>query len=75
MLRRALCLLESLCPAWLRGPCPVIHGTGSKAAGIPLGYLARLQRAFTPGQPADDPGRSGIIDPLTARELEVPEPA
>ena len=43
------------------------------AAGIPLGYLARLQRAFGPGRPARDPGPSGIVDPLTSRELEVLE--
>jgi LuxR family maltose regulon positive regulatory protein len=41
------------------------------AAGVPLGYLARLQRAFAAGLPAPDPGRSGIIEPLTGRELEV----
>jgi LuxR family transcriptional regulator, maltose regulon positive regulatory protein len=43
------------------------------AAGVPLGYLARLQRAFAAGPPAPDPGPSGIIDPLTSRELEVLE--
>jgi hypothetical protein len=26
------------------------------AAGVPLGDLARLQRAFAAGLPADDPG-------------------
>ena len=41
------------------------------AAGVPLGYLARLQRAFASGPPAPDPGPSGIIEPLTSRELEV----
>ena len=41
------------------------------AAGVPLGYLARLQRAFAAGQPAPDPGPADIIDPLTSRELEV----
>ena len=41
------------------------------AAGVPLGYLARLQRAFAAGPPAPDPGLSGLIDPLTGRELEV----
>ena len=47
-------------------------GSGFQAAaGVPLGYLARLQRAFTAGPPAPDPGPSGIIDPLTSRELEV----
>ena len=29
--------------------------TGRAAAGLPLGYLARLQRAFGPGRPARDP--------------------
>ena len=32
-----------------------------------------LQRAFGPGQAARDPVPSGIIDPLTSRELEVLE--
>ena len=50
--------------------------TAQAAAGVPLGYLARLQRAFGPGQPAPAPGRDtaavpGIVDPLTSRELEV----
>ena len=49
-------------------------GSGFRAAAeIPLGYLARLQRAFGPGRPARDPGPSGIVDPLTSRELEVLE--
>jgi len=34
---------------------------GQAAAGIPFGYLARLQRAFAAGPPAPDPGPSGII--------------
>jgi LuxR family maltose regulon positive regulatory protein len=47
-------------------------GSGFQAAaGVPLGYLARLQRAFGPGQPARDPVPSGIVDPLTSREFEV----
>ena len=46
------------------------------AAGVPLGYLARLQRAFDTGHARPDPGRGtaaipGIVEPLTARELEV----
>jgi LuxR family transcriptional regulator, maltose regulon positive regulatory protein len=50
--------------------------TGQAAAGVPLSYLARLQRAFDLGQPATDPGRDtaavpGIVDPLTGRELGV----
>ena len=48
------------------------------AAGVPLGYLARLQRAFAAAHPAPEPGRGavsppGIVDPLTSRELEVLE--
>ena len=47
-------------------------GSGFQAAaGVPLGYLARLQRAFAAGPPAPDPGLSGLVDPLTGRELEV----
>ena len=45
--------------------------TGPAAAEVPLGYLARLQRAFRPGRPVRDPVPSGIIEPLTSRELEV----
>jgi LuxR family transcriptional regulator, maltose regulon positive regulatory protein len=45
--------------------------TGPAVAGVPLGYLARLQRAFVTGPPASDPGPSAIVDPLTSRELEV----
>ncbi len=47
------------------------------AAAIPLGCLARLRRAFAAGHdsagpgPAAPPARPGIIEPLTARELEV----
>jgi hypothetical protein len=43
--------------------------TGQAAAGVPLGYLARLQRAFGAGQPARDSVPPGIVDPLTSREL------
>ena len=43
------------------------------AAEHPARLLARLQRAFGPGRPARDPGPSGIVDPLTSRELEVLE--
>ena len=50
---------------------------GQAAAGIPLGCLARLQRAFE-AKPAGAPtgGRGtaavpGLAEPLTARELEV----
>jgi LuxR family maltose regulon positive regulatory protein len=46
------------------------------AAGVPLGYLARLQRAFDAGPSGPGSGRDavavpGIVDPLTGRELEV----
>ena len=46
------------------------------AAGVPLGCLARLQRAFDAGHARPDPGRGtaavpGIVEPLTAREMEV----
>ena len=49
-------------------------GSGFRAAAeVPLGYLARLQRAFGPGRPVRDSVPSGIVDPLTSRELEVLE--
>ena len=47
------------------------------AAAVPLGCLARLQRAFAPEQAAAAPGRGtaaglpGLIEPLTPRETEV----
>jgi LuxR family maltose regulon positive regulatory protein len=42
------------------------------AAGVPLGYLARLRSAFgaEPGAP-HTAAVPGLIDPLTSRELEV----
>ena len=50
--------------------------TGHAAARVPLGCLARLQRAFDSGHAAPDPGRGntampGLVEPLTSRELEV----
>ena len=57
--------------AALLGRLVAAQRTGQAAIGVPLGYLARLQRAFGPGQPARDPVPSGIVDPLTSRELEV----
>ena len=50
--------------------------TGHAAAGVPLGYLAELQRAFDTGHPASGPGRDtaavpSIVDPLTSRELQI----
>ena len=60
--------------AALLGRLIAAQRTGSgfqAAAGVPLGYLARLQRAFAAGPPAPDPALSGLVDPLTSRELEV----
>ena len=47
------------------------------AAAVPLGYLARLQRAFDPEEATPDRGRGtaagrrSLVEPLTPRELEV----
>jgi LuxR family transcriptional regulator, maltose regulon positive regulatory protein len=47
------------------------------AAAVPLGCLARLQRAFAPEQATPSEGRGtaaglpGLVEPLTPRELEV----
>ena len=62
--------------AALLGRLIAAQRAGQSAAGVPFGYLARLQRAFGGGQLAPDPGRAatavpGIVDPLTSRELEV----
>ena len=62
--------------AALLGRLVAAQRAGQAAADIPLGYLARLQRAFGAGPAAPGPGRDtaavpGIVDPLTARELEV----
>jgi len=59
--------------AVLLGRLIAAQRAGQAAAEIPLGYLARLQRAFGSGRPASDPVPSGIVDPLTSRELEVLE--
>jgi LuxR family transcriptional regulator, maltose regulon positive regulatory protein len=59
--------------AALLGRIIAAQHTGRAAAEVPLGYLARLQRAFGPGRPARDRVPSGIVDPLTSRELEVLE--
>ena len=53
--------------------------TGHAAGGVPLGYLAELQRAFDTGHPASGPGRDtaavpSIVDPLTSRAAD-PEDA
>ena len=59
--------------AALLGRLIAAQRAGRAAAEVPLGYLARLQRAFGPGRPARDSAPSGIVDPLTSRELEVLE--
>jgi LuxR family maltose regulon positive regulatory protein len=57
--------------AALLGRLIAAQRTGQAAADVPLGYLARLQRAFGPGQPARGPISPAIVDPLTSREFEV----
>jgi LuxR family transcriptional regulator, maltose regulon positive regulatory protein len=62
--------------AALLGRLIAAQRAGQAAAGVPLGYLARLQRAFGTGPAASGPGPDtaavpGIVDPLTSRELEV----
>ena len=63
--------------AALLGRLIAAQRTGQAAAKVPLGCLARLQRAFDAGPSAPDhrPGTGaaaqGIVDPLTGRELEV----
>jgi LuxR family maltose regulon positive regulatory protein len=62
--------------AALLGRLIAAQRAGQAAAGVPLGYLARLQRAFGTGPAAPGPGPDtaavpGIVDPLTSRELEV----
>ncbi|HEV3295675.1 MAG TPA: LuxR C-terminal-related transcriptional regulator, partial [Streptosporangiaceae bacterium] len=57
--------------AALLGRLIAAQRTSQVAAGVPLGYLARLQRAFGARQLAPDAVPSGIVDPLTGRELEV----
>jgi len=61
--------------AALLGRLIAAQRAGQAAAGVPFGYLARLQRAFGTGPPAPQPGQDTavpcIVDPLTRRELEV----
>ena len=62
--------------AALLGRLIAAQRTGRAAATIPLGCLARLQRAFEAGSAPHDhrPGAAavqGIVEPLTSRELEV----
>ena len=62
--------------AALLGQLIAAQRTGQAAAGVPLGYLARLQRAFGPRTPASRGGQRpvpGMVEPLTSRELEVLE--
>ncbi len=65
--------------AALLGRLIAAQRSGQAAAGVPLGCLARLRRAFDAehaGQAAPVTGPApaavpGIVEPLTARELEV----
>ena len=63
--------------AALLGKLIAAQRTGKAAAEVPLGYLARLQRAFGTAPAAPPvPSRGtaavpGIVEPLTSRELEV----
>ena len=63
--------------AALLGRLIAAQRAGHAAAAVPLGCLARLQRAFAPEQAAPARGRGsaaglpGLVEPLTARELEV----
>ncbi len=52
-------------------PALAARRAGQAAADVPLGYLARLQHAVGAGLPPESPAESGLIDPLTSRELEV----
>ncbi|HLN69086.1 MAG TPA: LuxR C-terminal-related transcriptional regulator [Streptosporangiaceae bacterium] len=62
--------------AALLGRLIAAQRSGSAAAGVPLGYLARLLRAFGPEHAVPDTGPGtavvpSIVEPLTSRELEV----
>ena len=63
--------------AALLGRLIAAQRAGHAAAAVPLGCLARLQRAFAPEQATSARGRGsaaglpGLVEPLTARELEV----
>ena len=63
--------------AALLGRLIAAQRSGHAAAGVPLGCLARLQRAFDAQHAVRHPGQDtaaaipGIVEPLTARELEV----
>lgn len=54
------------------------HRTERSAADVPLGFLARVQQAFDASPPASGPASSaqprqlsGLIEPLTRRELQM----
>jgi LuxR family maltose regulon positive regulatory protein len=69
---------EGVPMAALLGRLIAAQRAGQAAAGVPLGCLARLQRAFSTGRAMPDAGQGaalmpGIVEPLTARELEVLE--
>ena len=75
----ALALLDRL-QAAAAAPTRLIAAQrdGQAAASVPLGYLARLQRAFDVGhtRPGPRPGTApvtvpGLVEQLTSRELEV----
>jgi LuxR family maltose regulon positive regulatory protein len=62
--------------AALLGQLVTARHAGQAAGTVPFGYLARLQRAFSAGPSATEPGRDtiavpGIIEPLTSREREI----
>jgi LuxR family maltose regulon positive regulatory protein len=61
--------------AALLGRLIAAHREEPAAAGVSLGCLARLQRAFDTGPARPDPGRGTAampgLEPLTPRELEV----
>ena len=65
--------------AALLGRLIAAQRSGRAAAQVPLGCLARLQRAFDSGPTAPNPRSKaaaevpGIVEPLTGRELEVLE--
>jgi LuxR family transcriptional regulator, maltose regulon positive regulatory protein len=63
--------------AALLGRLIAAQRSGQAAAGVPLGCLARIQRAFNAQHDSQTPGQGtsaavpGIVEPLTSRELEV----
>jgi LuxR family maltose regulon positive regulatory protein len=63
--------------AALLGQLIAARRTGRAGGGIPIGYLARLNRAFDAATVRSGPRRGsapsapGIVEPLTSREIEV----